>query len=86
MDVSMLERMHLRFFRQHATFKGEAAVSAMESHGLTGDANVEQQHKRHCRLAWYQWRLGLLEEELAKTHGNHETFQYRDGLSCLCSQ
>ena len=41
---------------------------------ILGDANAEQNHKRHCRLAWYQWRLGLAEEELAKAHEELERY------------
>ncbi len=64
-DVALLRRMHLRFFRTHATFGGDASVAAMEEHGLQGDGNASQRHKRHCRLAWYQWRLALAQEAMA---------------------
>ncbi len=68
-DVSLLNRMHLRFFRTHATFGGDAAVAAMEEHGLHDDENASPRHRRrrecsHCRLAWYQWRLALAQEAM----------------------
>ena len=33
-DMDVLRRMHVRFFREHATFEGEASVATMVEDGL----------------------------------------------------
>ena len=66
-DMALLRQMHFRFFRAHASFGGEAAVRAMEDFGLTGDNAAEQRNLKANRLAWYQWRLSVAQENLVRT-------------------